>query len=146
MLEIYNNSRRLVVPEDVMDKIYGLLNFEVHTAKVCPRCEKRLSRRAFNKHKSRPDGLQPYCRDCTRLYRTPRYKTARQANNAGIGLAITEEYRREQKGYTVEIGTLRTPQELCPEMFNEAGELIAEPAKPFKPIRFNAETHQWEDQ
>lgn len=50
--------------------------------KKCPRCEKDLRLTAFAKNKTRPDGLQVYCRNClkqirlkSRLRRPPATKT-----------------------------------------------------------------------
>lgn len=40
--------------------------------KNCPRCERCLSVAAFDKNRTRPDGLQTYCRNCKRVYVTPK--------------------------------------------------------------------------
>lgn len=34
--------------------------------KRCPRCDRWLERSAFTVHRNRPDGLQPFCRECQR--------------------------------------------------------------------------------
>lgn len=41
---------------------------ELHLGKRCARCKRTLPRAAFNKHRSAWDGLQAYCRECSRKY------------------------------------------------------------------------------
>ena len=47
--------------------------------KRCPRCKKTKKASAFNKRKASADGLQPYCRICTRAYQNEHYTKNRAA-------------------------------------------------------------------
>ena len=70
--------------------------------KRCPKCERLLPIKQFNKNRSTKDGLQSWCRACVAAYRaehkvekaayqrTPRGKTLRAAANV--------RYRRTPKG------------------------------------------------
>ncbi len=43
--------------------------------KYCPRCDKHLFPKEFNKNAYRKDGLQPYCRSCQATYKVQWRKT-----------------------------------------------------------------------
>ena len=41
------------------------MNTQTQETKRCPKCGRDLPREAFNKRTLSPDGLQPYCLECT---------------------------------------------------------------------------------
>jgi hypothetical protein len=56
--------------------------------KYCKRCDNKVDVKLFTKCASRYDGLQPYCKECMKLYRIEHYRKNKPAH-----------YKRNQKSH-----------------------------------------------
>ena len=50
--------------------------------KTCTKCHRELPEESFSKCSSRPDGLQPYCKECTLEYNRQLAKLRKEAATA----------------------------------------------------------------
>lgn len=50
--------------------------------KLCTKCGIKKTEDSFNKNRRRKDGLQTYCRDCTKIYNNQSYKDSDKRRKA----------------------------------------------------------------
>jgi hypothetical protein len=65
----------------------------INRRKYCPKCELVKSVTDFNKHKARSDGLQDYCRECTRQA-TQKYMENRRKTDPGLAIKQKEYMKK----------------------------------------------------
>ena len=70
----------------------------MENTKVCCKCNRELSIECFTKNKTKKDGLQSWCRECSNKYHQTYEQTNRQYLNQQ-----QKEYRNQFKGYYVYI-------------------------------------------
>ena len=71
-----------------------------HITKKCPRCGTIKASSEFNKSNSSKDGLQSYCRVCTKEYNTIWQKTeAGKTNNTEVLPVVEEGFDSTNKGW-----------------------------------------------
>ncbi|WP_329575040.1 endonuclease VII domain-containing protein [Streptomyces sp. NBC_01361] len=63
-------------------------------SKRCPRCEESLALEAFGRHKGRDDGLQDYCKPCTREYAKQWDRRKRQERRELKNPAVPAGFKR----------------------------------------------------
>lgn len=91
-------------PKDFLERfVWSSLKVK-HITKECPRCGTIKASSEFNKSSSSKDGLQSYCRVCTKEYKASRYKTdAIPANNTEVLPVVEEDFDSTNKSwYTLE--------------------------------------------
>ena len=107
-------SKKCFTPKDTkMDtKETKTTDTEQVKTKVCKRCGKELPLHEFGRHARTADGLQVYCRECSKqaMMRTRRAKVEKDKERATCGLAsfstediVNELRRRGLTGYLKQV-------------------------------------------
>jgi len=87
-------------PKDFLERfVWSSLKVK-HITKKCPRCGTIKASSEFNKSNSSKDGLQSYCRVCTKEYNTIWQKTeAGKTNNTEVLPVVEEGFDSTNKGW-----------------------------------------------
>jgi hypothetical protein len=64
------------------------------TLKTCSRCEEQKPATEFHKCRTKPDGLQSYCKECKKNYNLERYDVKKDHI-----LAVAKEWKDENQDY-----------------------------------------------
>ena len=93
--------------------------------KYCPKCKRDRSASEFYKNRSRSDGLDCYCKDCVRKYRSNPYMRAiavrattryhQTAKGQKVHRRANEKYRRSEKGRENKLKNTKQYQENNPQ-------------------------------
>lgn len=66
------------------------------TLKNCPMCRLDKSSEEFGKNKSHPDGLQTYCKSCTKIVNAEYYKRTPEKNDARNASRVKSRAKAQQ--------------------------------------------------